>query len=356
MALLINNDVQERVLDMKDAVDAMEAVLKQYAQGLACFQPRTDLWAPTATNGDYYRWGSLLGAMYDPPTLAFRFKSDILTWTEYDGAVTEEWHNMEPGKYCGFVILIDMTNGEIIALMNDGIIQHARVGATAAVGAKYLSREDSTILGVVGSGGMAHAYTEAICKIRDIQEVRVWSPTKVNREKFATEMSMKLGVPVNPVADNFAVAEGADIVALCTDSREPVYTKEMLDAQKPGGLFIRCRIDEIDEPVFEAVDKIIGMSQDSYDDLSIGSEQERARRPSGKAYLRRYGTNDWPILASVINGDVVGRESDSETIFFDNNSAGLQFAAVGRVIYEKAKEAKLGMHIPMEWFHQDIRN
>ena len=45
-----------------------------------------------------------------------------------------------------------------------------------------------------------------------------------------------------------------------------------------------------------------------------------------------------------------------ELIFFDNNSAGLQFAAVGRLIYEAAKEQKLGMHIPMEWFHQDIRN
>ena len=37
-------------------------------------------------------------------------------------------------------------------------------------------------------------------------------------------------------------------------------------------------------------------------------------------------------------------------------SAGLQFAAVGRLIYEEAKRQGLGMHIPMEWFHQDIRN
>ncbi len=356
MALLINNDIQERVLNMKDAVDAIEDVLKQYAQGLACFQPRTDLWSPTAVDGDYYRWGSLLGAMYDPPTLAFRFKSDILSWTEYDGAVTEEWHNMEPGKYCGFVILIDMRNGEIIALMNDGMIQHARVGATAAVGAKYLSKQNSKILGVVGSGGMADAYTEAICTVRNIEEIRVWSPTKANREHFADKMTKKLGVPVHIVEDNQAVADNADIVALCTDSRKPVYTQEMLNSQNSGALFIRCRIDEIDEPVFTSVDKIIGMSQGSYDDLNIGSEQERSRRPSGKAYLRRYQTNDWPILASVINGDTQGRENDDESIFFDNNSAGLQFAAVGRVIYESAKKKKLGMHIPMEWFHQDIRN
>jgi len=356
MALLINNDVTERVLEMSDAVNAMENVLKQYAVGLADFQPRTDFWSPTAVGGDYYRWGSLIGMMYEPPTLALRFKSDILTWTEYDDAVTEEWHNMEPGTYCGFVILLDMTNGEIIALLNDGLLQHARVGATAGVGAKYLSREDSTVLGVIGSGGMAYSYTEAICEVRPIEEVRVYSPTPANRDKFAAQMTAKLGIPVNVVEDNMAVANGADIVALCTDSREPVYTVEMMKAQNPGPLFIRCRVDEIDEPVYDVVDKIIGNQQGKYGDFIIGSQQERDRRPSGKSYRRRYETNEYPLLANIIAGDIPGRQSDTESIYYDNNSAGLQFAAVGRVVYEKAKDAGLGMEIPMEWFQQNIRN
>ena len=58
----------------------------------------------------------------------------------------------------------------------------------------------------------------------------------------------------------------------------------------------------------------------------------------------------------MIVGEIPGRESDTESIYFDNNSAGLQFAAVGRVVYEAAKEQGLGMEIPMDWFQQDIRN
>jgi ornithine cyclodeaminase/alanine dehydrogenase-like protein (mu-crystallin family) len=263
---------------------------------------------------------------------------------------------MEPGKYCGFVILIDMSNGEIIALMNDGVIQHARVGATAAVGAKYLARADSEVLGVIGSGGMARAYTEAICNVRDIKTIKVWSPTAANREKFAEEMRQKLRAEVVVVSSNNDVVEKTDIVALCTDSREPIYTAEMLEAQNVGGLVIRCRIDEIDEPVFGKVDKIVGMSQDSMHNYEIGSEQEKKRRPIGKPYLRRYKENNWPLLADIITGKEVGRSNEEQKIFFDNNSAGLQFAAVGRLIYEEAKRQGLGMHIPMEWFHQDIRN
>jgi len=356
MALLINNDVTARVLTMKDAVAAMERVLDQFAKGLATFQPRTDLWAPTAVGGDFYRWGSLLGAMYDPPTLAFRFKSDIISWKEYEGAVTEEWHNMTPGTYCGFVILIDMTNGEIIGLMNDGVMQHVRVGATAGVGVKHLSREDSTVLGVIGSGGMAEAYAEAICIVRGIEEIRVYSPTPANRRAYAEKMSKKLGIPVVVKDDGLAVARDADIVACCTDSRIPVFTVESLNAMKPGATFIRCRLDEIDEPVLDAVDKIYGNQQQSYTELTIGSQQQLDLRPQGKGYRRRYTSNEYPLVAQVVAGEVAGRENDTESIYYDNNSAGLQFAAVGRVVYDKAKEAGLGMHIPMEWFQQDIRN
>ena len=87
MALLINNDVTERVLEMSDAVNAMENVLKQYAVGLADFQPRTDFWSPTAVGGDYYRWGSLIGMMYEPPTLALRFKSDMMMQLPKSGII-----------------------------------------------------------------------------------------------------------------------------------------------------------------------------------------------------------------------------------------------------------------------------
>ena len=61
-------------------------------------------------------------------------------------------------------------------------------------------------------------------------------------------------------------------------------------------------------------------------------------------------------LADIIAGKTTGRTSDTESIYFDNNSAGLQFAAVGRLVYEAAREAGLGMEIPMSWFQQDIRN
>lgn len=356
MTLLINNDVTGRVLKMPDAVQAMEDVLRQYAEGRAEFQPRTDFWSPTAKDGDFYRWGSLIGGMMDPPTMALRFKSDILRWTDYAGVKTEEWFCTEPGRYCGFIILIDTSTGAIIGLLNDGILQHVRVGATAGVGAKYLAREDASVLGVLGSGGMARTYTQAIAAVRDLEEVRVYSPTPANRERFAEEMSAELGVPVIPCEDTRNALKDVDMVATTTDSRVPVYTSDMLSLHRPGAFLVRCRYDEMDDATFDAVDKIYVNATGAYTDLVVGSGEERGRRPTDKAYRRRYAPTDYPLLASVIAGKVPGRERPDETIFYHNTSAGLQFAAVGRLVYEKAKEAGLGTPLPLDWFLQDIRN
>jgi ornithine cyclodeaminase/alanine dehydrogenase-like protein (mu-crystallin family) len=356
MPLLINNDVAGRVLDMGEAIDAMENVFRQYAEGRAAFQSRTDLWSPTAKNGDFYRWGNLLGGMMDPPTLALRFKSDILQWTESRGAKTEEWFCMEPGKYCGFMILIDMSNGEIIGLLNDGMLQHVRVGATAGLGAKYLARKDASVLAVIGSGGMARTYTEAINVVRKLEEVRVFSPTPANREKFAQEVGAKLGVRVIPCESARAAVQDVDMVATCTDSLVPVYTSDMLKIHKPGIFLVRVRHDEMDEATLQTVDKIFGNDPEKHTELVLGSPEQRAKRPSNKEYRRRYNFPAYPLLAKVISGEIPGRENERESIFYYNSSAGLQFAAVGRLVYDRAKAANLGVPLPIEWFLQDIRN
>lgn len=356
MPLLINNDVTARVLTMKDAISVMNDAFHQYAKGLATFQTRTDMWSPTARDGDYYRWGSLLGAIHDPPTLALRFKSDILTWKEYNGATTEEWHCVEPGRYCGVVLLVDTGNGELIAILNDGIIQHVRVGATTGVGTRYLARENSSIVGMIGSGGMARGYLEAICIERRIEGCRVFSPTPAHREDFARTMGEKLGIPITAVDSREAALEGADIACLCTDSRVPVFTSNMIGLLRPGALIINVRHDEIDGETYDACDRVVITCNSKLNDFVLGTEEERARRPMDKHYRRRYADTTFEELALIVADMAPGRKSDSELIFFHNISAGIQFAAVGRLVYEKAKERKLGMPLPIDWFLQDIRN
>ena len=87
-----------------------------------------------------YRWGTMEGASRTFETMAIRMKSDMLEWPE---GKTVEKYCVEPGTFCGIVMVFSTRNGEPLAIINDGIIQHMRVGGCAGLGAKYLSREDS---------------------------------------------------------------------------------------------------------------------------------------------------------------------------------------------------------------------
>ena len=63
------------------------------------------------------------------------------------------------------MMVFSVRNGEPLAIINDGLIQHMRVGACAGLGAKYLARQDA-VVGIFGSGGMARTYLEAFAEVR----------------------------------------------------------------------------------------------------------------------------------------------------------------------------------------------
>src|SRR5918992_907541 len=96
---------------------------------------------------------------------------------------------MAPNGAFMLVILFDMDTCELLAIMDDHHISAMRVAATSAVASKYLARKDSKTLGLLGSGEQARTQVTAHSAIRPLTKVKVYSPTKDNREKFAREMS-----------------------------------------------------------------------------------------------------------------------------------------------------------------------
>ena len=84
-----------------------------------------------------------------------------------------------------------------------------------------------------------------------------------------------------------------------------------------------------------------------------------ARRPSSSRGVKS-GTvgpqQQWKavrLLGRVVAGREPGRTDDKQIIAFMNQGEGMQFAAVGRKLYDLARERGLGVNAPLEWFHQD---
>src|SRR6476659_6814188 len=228
MTMIINNQEVEKVLTMADTIAALEKSYLQLAAGEAVCRPRIDIRIPTSDPARNYQ----LGTMECGSTagyFAIRMKSDIIYETEYNGAVTQEKYCMRPGLYCGLILLTSIENGELLGFINDGYLQHMRVGADGGIGVKYLANENAEVVGILGSGGMARTHMQAFTRVRTIKKLQVFSPTRENREQFGREMAAKYNIEVKVCDRPEDVYKGAHILAALTDSAVEVTDGSLLE-------------------------------------------------------------------------------------------------------------------------------
>jgi ornithine cyclodeaminase/alanine dehydrogenase-like protein (mu-crystallin family) len=239
-----------------------------------------------------------------------------------------------------------------------------RVGGCAGLGAKYLSREDSSVVGIFGSGGMARTYLLAFNQVRKLREVKVFSPTKTNREAYATEMGAKLGIKVTPVERPEDAVRGCDIVATCTDSIQVVVDDP--DLVEPGMHLTCVKANEWNPEIVKKADLVIKMGRPTLNldvgQIRIGAEaavvagsaEEIKRIANPKVDIF---SQDFPVLTDIMSGKLKGRTDASQVTFFANSGTqGLQFASTAGYVVREAKRRGLGQQIPTDWFLQDIRD
>jgi alanine dehydrogenase len=371
---LIDNAEVQRLISTADCIDVQERAFADIASGRAIQRPRIDVYAPCAREDGYYRWSSMEGVTVRPgPYFAIRMKSDVAYWpSSDDGRLTEKKYSKRPGLYCGLVMLFSTEHGGPLAIINDGVLQHKRVGAGAGIGAKYLARADACTVGVLGSGGMAKEYVRAFAAVRTIRRVRVFSPSAVNRARFASDMTAELGIGVQAVHSAREAVQGADIVATCTDSMQPTIDPDWLE---PGMHVTNVGPTEISRDCYARFDVIyrqgdagggaqalaphprllreVGQSPIAY---VAGTEHEMKRLPPPDKQRVGFG-GDFPHIAELLNGAGGGRSGDAQISFYHNfGHQGLQFACVGGLVYERALASAAGRELPDEWFLQDVRN
>src|SRR5438552_18907629 len=366
LTLLIDNDIVRRVLTPAAVRKALESAYRDLASGEAVCRPRIDIRIPTRDPAKFYQWGSMEGGSTGG-YFAIRMKSDVVYEREYQGARTREKYCSRPGRYCGLVFLTDVETGEPLAIINDGTLQHLRVAADSAIGTALMAREDCGTLGLLGSGGMARSHVEALLEVRRIRYLKVFSPTRANRERFAAELAERHDIECEALASPREVYRGADILAACTDSAVPVIRGECLEA----GMHVVSIGGRPDDAALSRFDRT----------LRLGTAPAPVGRPelaTADEYLGyvarpqdpRWGTNRMGArapqvtgkgedvsFADVVSGRVRGRTSRSEITYSERgNIQGAQFFAVAAAAYEAARREGLGRDLPTDWFLQDIRD
>ena len=359
--LLINNEAVGQILDIKACMEALETGYRDLIDERAAYRGRYDFFVPNDDPKLMYRWGTMEGASRSFETFAIRMKYDMLEWPE---GKTVEKYCVEPGRFCGFVMVFSTRNGEPLAIINDGIIQHMRVGGCAGLGAKYLSRQDSKVVGILGAGGMARTYLLAFNQVRKIREVKVYSPTKKNRDAYASEMSQKLGVNVVPRDRVDDVVRGSDIIATCTDSIQVVV--QDTTSIEPGMHLTCVKSNEWNPEIVKRSDLVVKMGRATkhLDEGQMRIGGEAAVVAGNAEEIKRIAnpavdifSQDLPVLTDIVSGKLKGRTDKNQVTFFANSGTqGLQFASTAGYVLREAKRRGLGQEIPTSWLLQNIRD
>jgi len=367
MTLILNNDDVKQVLNMEITMTALDRAYRELVRQEAVCRPRIDIQIPTEDPNKIYQWGTMEGGS-TAGYFAIRMKSDVIYEQEYQGAITQEKYCVRPGRFCGLILLNSIQNGEPLALINDGYLQHMRVGADSGIGTKYMAREDAEVVGMIGSGGMARSHIESFLLARKIKRIQVYSPTQENREVYAKEISEKYGLEVVPVSHPRDAYKGAHIVAGCTDSSVPIISGKWLEE----GTHVTCVGGKPDADTLNRIDVSLRLGNAPHPwglpEFGLADEYiTYAARPKENAdfQMKRAGERGHGVIAEdrvvyfseILSGARKGRTSSKQISYSERgNIQGAQFFAVAGRVYELAKERGLGREIPTEWFLQEIRD
>jgi ornithine cyclodeaminase/alanine dehydrogenase-like protein (mu-crystallin family) len=361
MPLLINNEEIDQLLTMKDTMEALEILYREMGEGVAVAAPRSDVHSPTAAaqsaEGPMAHYlKSMSGACPHFGTTALRFSSDIVTWRDTGGGMRREKLPKLPGnRWMGVVLLFSTANGELLAIMNDGVLQRFRVGGANGVSTKYLARADAEKVGLIGSGWQAGTQVMAVCEARKIKSIKVYSPTKANRENFAKQASVQVGVDIVPVDSYEEAVKGVDIIITSTNSRTPFLGRWAL----AEGMHISAmQRDEFDDEALHRCNPLVLHTHATENNVTSSALAHFERDDFKLRDHPRERNIDWkslPTLPDLLAGRVKGRErADQITGFVNNIGLGAQFAAVGKKVYDAARAKGAGREVPLDWFTQDV--
>ena len=289
-------------------------MLKQQALGTATNRPRERV-----TSGPDVHLNSMRASA--PDLGVFGFKT----------------YSVASGVYRFLLYLYDAGTGDLLCILEANRLGQLRTGAASGVAAKYMAREDASVVGVLGSGFQARTQLEAVCKVRDVSAARVYSPTAGHRRTYADEMSRSLGVDVTAVESPALAVAGADILVTVTDSSTPVFEGAWLGP----GMHVTAvggadpYVTELDGPTLQRADVLV------VDDVA------QARIESGELIMATSrGLILWERvreLWQIVGGMAVGRTGPDDITLFKSLGMALWDIAAAKVVYEKAVAQRVGM-------------
>ncbi|HSF05039.1 MAG TPA: ornithine cyclodeaminase family protein [Methylomirabilota bacterium] len=294
--MTLDEDAVRRVLHMKELIPVMASALADLARG-KIVQPLRVM-VPVAEHegflGIMAAYGGALGAKL----------------------VTLYPRNQGIHTHHAVILLFRPETGEPLATMDGRLITEMRTAAVSAVATRLLARPEASVLAILGSGVQARSHLEALRLVRDLRDVRVWSPR--NAPAFAERFG------VRAAASAEEAVRGADIVVVATTSMTPVLFGAWLS---PGA---HVNAVGAPRPTWRELD------DDTLAKARIYVEsREAASRESGDVIA---AGQIFAEIGEVIAGVQSGRRSADEITLFKSVGVAVEDIAAADLVYRKTAQ------------------
>jgi alanine dehydrogenase len=318
MALLLSEADVQQILTMPMALAAVEDSFRRLADGSALLHSRQRLHIPGKSYLHYMAaadgTGNYMGMkIYTSAKEGLRF----------------------------LVPLFRADSGELLALIEADYLGQFRTGAASGVATRMLARADASRIGIIGTGLQSRTQLQALALVRSISGVRAFSRTAEHRERFAKEMAVQLGIPVEAVSSAQEAVRGADIVVTSTNSTDPVLDGSWL---APG-----MHINAIGAN-FPQKHELDGTAVRRCD-IIVADSREQSKIEAGDL-IQMYGDDKrrWDNvieLSEIVAGRVPGRSNPEQITLFKSNGIAIEDIVVAGRIYEIAKETGTGRQVSL---------
>jgi ornithine cyclodeaminase len=316
-------DIDSLGLSNAEIVDAVEGAVRAHGEGRVVVEPRVHL---VPDNDGAGHFNVLRGGVGGVAGVAgIKVVGDFVA--NYAAGLPSE---------LGLLTLYDPGTGVPLAIMDATLITACRTGAMTAVGARYLARPDSRVLGHVGARGTAFWNVVLLDELFDLDEIRVTSRRPESREAFARQLAEVTRAPVRVTGTAEEVFDGADILVEASRLTEPAPLLHTA-AVRPGAFVVPYgTVSAVELDLLDVMDKVV---VDDWREAQSG-RFGALRRHVDEGRLSAASLH--AELGQVVTGRRPGRERDDERILLWHRGLAILDIAVGLAILRRAEEQDAG--------------
>jgi alanine dehydrogenase len=320
MLVLSEEKVRELIV-IDELISALERAHIQYSTGKAVMPVRQVVPLPHI----HGRITSMPGFLEQDKTLGMK----VVTFFQDNPK-----HNLP--AILASIMLFSTETGKVIAVMDGSYITAIRTACTSAMATRRLANPEARVLAVLGAGVQARSHVEALCRIRNIEKIRIYSPSGTSAAAIKKDMEPQLGVTIDVAPDAQAAVRGADIVVTVTTAKEPVLRADWLKAgvhinavgsHRPdtreidGATLERAMIvvDSREAIMAECGDILLAIKEGMISEATIQSE-----------------------IGEVLAGAKAGRKNPGDITLYKSVGIAVQDVAAADLVYRKALQQRVG--------------